>query len=351
MKVTARDIARNPDYYLYRLDIEKSEVQLLEVTPDAYVVSAFLDNRIVLTRERLHGFTIDAIISAMQQVGASPARVHYLFHSAFCCSSLLARSFQIPKIAMVLREPIVLRQLCDLKRPMILNGNDWLAQGHALLDLAITLLSKTYFDSEAVLIKPTNLANNMIAEMLALRPDAKAIFLYSDLKDFLISNLKKTDETQQKMRTLARMFARDISYLRHFPDLDIDSLNWLQAVFIVWHAQMLNFSNFLKLSDNQKIASLNSSTLLAKPRETMAAVSGFYGFGLDAEKIREIVSGPTWKTHAKDPLAPYDQEERERENAAIASRYRTEIEEVLRWADPFLARVPVATPLHHALIN
>jgi hypothetical protein len=44
--VSAEDISRNPAWHLYDIDLQRGEMHFLEVTPETFRVSAFLDTRI-----------------------------------------------------------------------------------------------------------------------------------------------------------------------------------------------------------------------------------------------------------------------------------------------------------------
>ena len=350
LTLSSDDIARNPAWHLYDMDIKRGELHFLEVTPETFERSAFLDTRIGFTGDRLHGFPAEAVAAALAhaRAGARPATVNYLFHSSFCCSSLLARSLHRAGRTLVLREPLILRRLADLKREPGMAADFWPRQGQALLDMSLTLLAKTWTDSESVLIKPTNLANSLAAELLAARPTARALFLYSDLETFLISNLKKPDVTKQKMPLLARIFSRETGYAGLFPELQLDQLDHLQSVVIVWHTQLLLFGRLLQ-TYLQRLASLDSAALLAEPETMLTAAARFFGEALTAREVRDIVAGPVWHTHAKDPRATYDRQLREQESRELARRYCDELAGALRWAEPLLQRYPVSLPLPRAL--
>jgi hypothetical protein len=349
--VSAEDIVRNPAWHLYDIDLQRKELHFLEVTPQTFGVSAFLDNRIAYTTGQMHGFGVDAVISAFRQIPPQSVGMNFLFHSSFCCSSLLARSLQLENQTLVLREPWVLRRLADTRRTLELQGQAWNPQGSALIDMALTLLGKTWVGSESVLIKPTNVANNLCIDMLAMRPAARGILLYSDLESFLISNLKKSEETKQKMPALARIFNVDIGYVGLFEHLSIESLGFLQTVVVVWHAQMLAFQRLLASDAGPRLATLDSGLLLKEPEQALAAAAGFLGYALNREQIVEILAGPTWNTHAKDPFSVYGRDMREQESSEIAAKHSAEILYVLRWAEKLFERHPPGLPLSRSLVT
>src|SRR5689334_3484758 len=131
--VSADDISRNPAWHLYDVDLQRGELHFLEVTPETFRVSAFLDTRIAFTREQMHGFSIESVASVLQQVPPRIPRTGFIFHSSFCCSSLLARSLQREGKVLVLREPWALRRLGDVKRSLAKQGQQWEPQGPQLL--------------------------------------------------------------------------------------------------------------------------------------------------------------------------------------------------------------------------
>lgn len=338
--VSAEDLARDPAWHLYDIDLQRGELHFLEVTSDTFQVSAFLDTRIAYTRGKMHGFPIETVASVLQQLPPRLPRTGFIFHSSFCCSSLLARSLQREGRVLVLREPWVLRRVGELRRGLAAQGQAWKPQGPQLLELVLCLLGKTWNESESVLIKPTHVSNNLASDMLALRPQARGIVLHSGLEAFLVSNLKKQEETQQKMPMLARIFDMDTGYSQRFENINIESLGMLQQAAVVWHAQMLAFQALLASPAGPRLRVLDSAQLLADPTTALQAAAAFLGQPLAAEELPGILEGPTWKTHAKDPFSDYDRATREQENRDIASKHADPIRYVLRWMEPLLRQAP-----------
>ncbi|HEY3646208.1 MAG TPA: hypothetical protein VGM16_12790, partial [Gammaproteobacteria bacterium] len=295
---------------------------------------------IAFTHGKMHGFPIETVMSVLQQLQPRVPRTGFIFHSSFCCSSLLARSLQRDGRVLALREPLALRRLGDVKRSLAAHGQQWEPQGPLLLDVVLQLLSKTWNESEAVLIKPTHVANNLAADMLALRREAHGIVLHSDLEAFLVSNLKKQDDTQQKMPMLARIFDADTGYTRRFDNTSIESLGMLQQAAVIWHAQRLAFQALLASPAGARLRTLDSAQLLADPAAALQAAAGFLGEPLAAEELTGILEGPTWKTHAKDPFSDYDRATREQENRDIAAKHSDQIRYVQRWLEPLLKQAP-----------
>jgi hypothetical protein len=338
--ISVDDLCRNPAWHLYDLDMQRGELHFLEVTADTFRVSAFLDNRIAYTGERLHGFPIETVAAALRSQGMTPAHTGFLFHSSFCCSSLLARSLQAEGRTLVLREPWVLRRMGDLQRDLAARGQAWYPQGPQLLDMVLQLLGKTWVSDERLVIKPTHVANNLAADMLKLRPQANGLLLYSDLESFLISNLKKNDETKAKTGAMLKLFVSDTDYSRRVPEVALDSLDFLQSVAVIWHAQMLSFRELLTSEAGPRLRCLESAVLLKHPVEAVSAAAGLIGTPLTAGEAAEMVSGPAWNTHAKDPFSSYDSTRRDAENQGIARRHADPVRATLRWAETAFKQAP-----------
>ena len=343
----AKDIVNNPDFMLYRIDIDRAELHFLEVTQDTYRKSTYLDNRIQHTKERLVALPIDEVIKAFEHIPASHAPVQFLFHTSFCCSTLLARALQSPGDTLVVREPWIFFQMSSVKTRMQATG-EWDKQGPPLIDLMLTLLNKTYEPDEHIVIKPSNLTNNIIDDVLTILPASFGILLYSDLREFLISNLKKPDETKQKIPWLASEAAALVQYKDSFPGIIPAQLPHLRAAAVFWHAQLLHFTHLLTRWP-ERLRALRSQALLENPAVVLRAVSEWLKLNLTADHFNSVINGAVWHSHAKDTRYQYGIEFREEENQDIIERYTTEIEDALSWAAPLLATRPVSGIEHHML--
>lgn len=345
------DLVLNPDFLLHSISLQEGVLNFVEVTRESYTKSAFLDGRIAFTRNLRHGLDLRQLMQVFHAnpVPARPA--HFIFHISFCCSTLLSRGLNMEKRCFSLREPYALIDLSHFKRswsdPPSISADDW----KALLDFVLVLLSKTYEPDEIVLIKPSNIANALISDILELRRNTRAILMYCGLRSFLIANLKKTEETKQKMWWLANMFAKDTDFLEHIAPIAIDDLTNLQAVALAWHLQMYHFQQHLRGPNRTRLRSLDCDALLNGPEDTLAAAVEFLGLAVSREEIGSIASGPVFSHHAKNPFERYGKGARDRENAEIADRHRDEITAVLEWSEERFRGIEIPCPLPQPLVR
>ncbi len=89
---------------------------------------------------------------------------HFIAHTSFCWSTLLARSLAFDSRSLVLREP---QALLLLAREFRGNPARFPARArHAYLGLALRLLNKAYHPEQRVILKPSNLANRLLPDWL-----------------------------------------------------------------------------------------------------------------------------------------------------------------------------------------
>lgn len=264
---------------------------------------------------------IDALAAASQR-----APLHFIFHSAYCCSTLLARAFDIPGVAMGLKEPLILNDMVGWRH----RGADPRRVGE-ILDDALTLLSRPFGDGEAVIVKPSNLCNGLAEAIMALRPAAKALLLYAPLPIFLASVARKG--------MWGRLWVRElmVKQLREgFIDLGLEGddylgLTDLQAAAVGWLAQQALFTRMAERLGSDRIVTLDSERLLSAPGNMMKALANHFDIPLDDVRLAEIVAGPAFRQHSKHGSA-FDSEARVAEQRDGAAVHQEEIEKVSGWA-------------------
>ena len=134
-------------------------------------------------------------VAAAQALAPPPPR--FIFHSAYCCSTMLARAFDLPGAAMGYKEPQILNDAVGLR---LREGDP--RQVAAALDAALWLLARPPARGEVAVIKPSNVVNPLIPAILALRPESRALLLHAPLEAFLGSVARKEIEGRAWVREL-----------------------------------------------------------------------------------------------------------------------------------------------------
>lgn len=273
-----------------------------------------------------------------------PAPV-FIFHHAFVCSTLVARCLNQIDAFFSLKEPWILRRLADHRRGL----------GHAasspawreMLVKYVMLLCRNFTSGRVPLIKATNVANNLLADVLELMPDRQILYLYSDLESFLVSNLKKPAATQEKMPALAKAFLADGDLAQRFPHMtDLSRGSFLQVCALIWLASLYHFKNALAGHANARVKTLDSRDLLHDLPASLTALSRFFGHAPDAGEVQRMLDPQVIRTNAKDPSMPYGHEQRQMETRQIRSRHDQELASAVAWITPLVRELGVVDFMH-----
>jgi hypothetical protein len=255
-----------------------------------------------------------------------PAPLHFVFHSAYCCSTLVARAFDRPGWAMGLKEPVILNDIVGWRR----RGG----QGPdiaSVLDSTLTLLARPFVPGEAVVLKPSNIANGMAAAMLALRPQSHALLLYAPLRTYLASIAKKGLDGRLWVRTLLLGLLDDKLIDMGFTPRDHLGHSDLQVAAVGWLAQQALFARLVSQFGANRVRTLSSAELMLDPASAMERLAGHFGLALDAPALAQVVAGPAFTRHSKFDT-PFAAAERSAEHHAAEQIHADEIDKVAHWA-------------------
>lgn len=275
----------------------------------------------------------------------APEPVHFIFHSAFCCSTLLARAFDIDGKAMGLKEPVVLNDIVGWR----LRGADPRRVGEAL-DHALTLLAQPFAPGETCIIKPSNLLNGLAPGIMTLRPQANALLLHAPLDIFLKSVAKKGMWGRLWVRDLmVKQLKENLIHL----GLDHEQLMGatdLQAAAVGWLAQHALFAKMAATLGPKRVRTLDSETLLARPHDTMVELANLFQVPLDAGEIDAIASGPAFTEHSKTG-GQFGSAARLDEYAEAFALHGEEIEKVGHWAAVIAENIGIPMTLPAPLLS
>ena len=162
----------DPRLLPHRIDRVLGRLTLVPTTGALLRQASFLDGR-----SEFGNGTPRTLPLAQRVEVSGPDR--FVFHTAFCGSTLLTRLLDRAGAVLALREPQCLIDLADWHAA----GVD--AQFGPALELAAALLRRRWQPGEAVVVKPTNWCNNLVPALLAPGRDVRAVFVTMDLPAFL----------------------------------------------------------------------------------------------------------------------------------------------------------------------
>jgi hypothetical protein len=282
--------------------------------------------------------------SAVAAAGPA-APLHFLFHSAFCNSTLLVRALDRPGVAMGLSEPVLLNDIVGIRR----RGEISAQLLPEITDHALTLLARPWGAGEAVVVKPSNILNPLAPGLLTLRPAAKAVLLYAPLPLFLNSVARKGMWCRLWVRELLEGLLTDGVAEFGLSPAELFRLTDLQVAAIGWLAQHRLFHGLAARFGPDRVRTLDSEVFGAAQADGIMALAAHYGLAIDVSEAASIVSGPPFTRHSKSGTA-FSMEQRRAEQAATDAAHGDEIAKVAEWARVVAERNGIALELPGALL-
>lgn len=325
----------DPAWLPHRLLDGGRTVRFVHAPRAAHQAATFLDD------DGLKGAEMRQLpVTAVRGFGEGP-EPGFVFHSAFCCSTLLARALDIPGVSMGFKEPAILNDMAALQR----SGH----QVAALLPPVLALLGRPLAAGEHNVLKPSNVANALIAPLLAAAPGSRAILLYAPLREFLVSVATKGLWGRIWMRRLFAMLRSTPAFEPGFTDADLFTQSDLQIAALAWLQHQKQFARLLP-EYGDRLRTLDSRTLLSQREATLVAVAAHLRLPIAPEAVVERLQPGVFTEHSKRLGERYDPERRQREQHVAEAAHAGEIDMVVTWATAIARQFDVPLELDRALL-
>ena len=344
-KVTVPSLLFDPALYPFDFAADGEFTKFLVVDEAMLDQSPFIDIRFEpLAKAQFWVETADlfALESGHDISRPQPA---FIFHHAFVCSTLLARCLGRIDAFFSLKEPWLIRRLADLKRA---NGKlSSSARWRELVCNYVRLMCRNFATGRIPVVKATNVASNLLVDVLRFMPGCRVLYLHSDLESFLISNLKKPGETRQKIPALAQGVLGDFDFLQTHAELrDTSRLNFLQVCSLLWLVSLYNLRESMRQHPEAMVRTLDLKDFLDDPSRTLGLVSRHFGHVPDTTDTREMVDPAVMQTNAKNPTVPFGAEQRELEMSLIRASHGRELGDAMAWLTPLERELEVSEFIH-----
>ncbi len=314
-----REIIEDGRWLAHRYDDVADLILFRFVDRDAHRSATFLTDEEIGETPQVAASRA-ACIQRARELDLPPPR--YILHSAYCCSTLLARAFDIPGVSIGIKEPVILNDVVGVYT----RGGDP-RQVAAALDAALLLLQRPLAPGEATVVKPSNIVNPLLPLLLRLRPDARLLLLYAPLEAFIASIARKEAMGRAWVRDLMWKYVRMGQVARFgFTEQELYCQTDLQVAALGWLVQHALFAEIAQ-THAETTRTLDSETLVARPRETMERLGVHFDLDFDAA---EIAAGPAFTQHSKSG-SRFTAEERAAEREQGLEIHRRELEMVVEW--------------------
>lgn len=328
------DIAADPDWIPHRADWNARQVEFLKIPSSEFTKPGFLADYAPASSNDRASVSIDDVLAMDAQSGP----MHFIFHTAFCRSTLLCKALNIKGVSAALSEPAIFASLSG--------GGD---QAAPLIQPIMRLLSRKRAGLQAVFVKPTNHSNRIIPHILQASSGARAILMTNPLETFLESVARKGMHGRRWGRNL---FLEMQSYAGMDFGMDqreLFCMSDLQAAGLAW---FLNQNYFLALAGSahgSRLRVLDGDIFNNTRAATIRTALAFAEITASDEQIENAATGGVFATHAKLGGAVAD--ESGSANPPMTDAISEEIAQVAQWVGIIVQQTGQAIPLKQTLFD
>lgn len=320
---TLTRLFKSPEFYPVSVDFGNNALQFLEMSRESYRNSVFLDVRTRHLGKSVRNVNLDDVLLASAGIGPKTGGAHYILNTAFCCSTLLARYFELFPDCFVLKEPSLLTQLALTPE----SAPRW----EEVFQVCLKLLARTYLESERPVIK-VHEACNTLGDHLLQDTEITITFLSTPVRRFVLSILKAEFRRQWVRKRVIQMSKRD-----EFADLlqgvDVARLNDAQAACCMWMSDRL-LSQKLSSSDNgNRVLVIDGDEVADNPLEALSRIAKAGGFAVSEQQLDAVVRHPLVNRYSKDPSIPYNAASRHQELERLDQRWGKEADLAIDWME------------------
>lgn len=322
----AVDLLNDPHFLLHQIIPAEGVALFVPTTRDLLSKPSFIDGRTDFSNGPAVKVALDDLLAQSLPVVSGPDR--YIFHVAFCGSTLLARMLDHDGAAFVLKEPNILVDLANWQR----SGED--ARFAPTVQLVLACLRRRWTENEAVVVKPSNWMNNLLPYLATESADLRQLFVTMRPRAHLVALLRGG---RDRLTFAARTAA-------HLAPSVPQGNAWLQAAISAINdpiGQTLNLALAAlrlqeRLFETHIGLRLDAEAIFADAATAARRASNALGLGLDPETI-DAASAARTQINAKRPGHAFSVREREGEDAEVERHHGAAIDAALAWAEKALS--------------
>jgi hypothetical protein len=318
-----RDVALDSEWLPHTYDVEGTHLTSVLVPRAARSKLMFLSDEHFAGNFQKASFPVPAISAETAAVSRAP--MHFIFHTSFCCSTLLAKALDVPGVSAALKEPDVLINLAN----RLIRADD--PANRQRLELVLRLLERPPSPNETVIVKPTNFANRLVEPIMTSRPQSRAVLLFSDVETFIRSLLKRGMWGRITARKLFNQLAGWSPLVSGYSVAEVLEYTDVQIAALAWLAQIHHLDAMVRKFCPDRMIVLDSADLIADPAAALNNGRALFGLNLSDANIKKIAAGPVFAKHSKFSERDYSAKAREQDHKTVSEAHADELSMVLQW--------------------
>nr|WP_298925934.1 hypothetical protein [uncultured Erythrobacter sp.] len=328
------DIAANPNWLPHRVDWSARQVEFLKINDGQLTKPGFLADHQPEAASAKAIVSVDDVLAMNVETGP----LHFIFHTAFCRSTLLSKALNIEGVSAGLSEPGIFANLSG--------AGD---QAGPLVEPIMRLLSRKRGDAQAVFVKPTNHSNRLIPQLLQSCGDARAILMSNPLETFLESVARKGMHGRRWARNLLLEMQSYAGMDFGMDERELFCMSDMQAAGLAWFLNQNYFHALASSAFGPRLRVLDGDIFNTQRAVTIGSVLKFASVEHSDQHIADAVSGPTFASHSK--LGGGFDGDKGPTNAALPDATSEEIAQVAQWIGMIIQQTGQPLPLNQTLFT
>ena len=315
-------------FFPAHIDFERECLILIETSRDRLTSTPFLDGRSKIAEGIALELPLREALEAEWPVIRQPDR--FIFHVAYCGSTLLATLLDIEGRTFAEREPHVLVEL----------ANAWGHQEPALvrssLELMRDLLRRPWHAGEVNVCKPSNWANPLLPLLTAQSERIRPLFVTTGKRSYLHSLFRGGRER------MVYVIRATEHLLKHTPDgaqlwhratagTDDPLERAARIALVSLHVQVQMFEQAMIAGGWGSAQVVTLEEIEEDPLGACMFASAALDLRLSAGALDRVIDARVHR-YAKDPSTTYSQEWTASQNRQIDANYGRVIDRALDWA-------------------
>ena len=224
----------------------------------------------------------------IEEIRTDSLPVHFIFHTAFCRSTLLARALNIESVSIGLSEPGIIADLASAG-----------PQARRLYAPILRLLARKRDGADAVFIKPTNHANRILPDLMSAAPDAHAVLMTNPLAPFLLSVRKRGLMGHRWGRKLYLELQGYAGIDLGLPPEEVFAMSDLQTAGMGWLLNQNYFTQIASGPAGYRLRTLDGDYFNAHRGETLSAILAFCDVEHRNISATGLAGHTAFSTHSK----------------------------------------------------
>jgi hypothetical protein len=332
-----KDVAIDPNFLAYKFDFDSECVEFIPISNQQLREVSFLRRNVFADNLQTVMVPIAELMELVTKsknllVDHAPS---FIFHTAFCSSTFMSRCLDIQGKTVCLREPQILLDAANAKR-LNWRSRDGKTDYRHLIKLSLALLLKHRQERDGsasrLIIKPINSVNNIVPEILESSPQSRALMMYTDIRNFMLSTLNKREAGTRTVRAMFDLVRCDFPHLAKLSISNAVHMTDLKMILTLWRLQIQQAAGVMQHMEGKKsIASLHAETLIENPAISLQSANRFLQLNLSEGQIKEVVQSDGMYRDAKDQTQRFSVAGRLQKYQVIEEYFGEDIENALKW--------------------